>query len=225
MWSALKVAGVHHVENILVARDDGKYAKYIRTDADIAHGVLMGIAIVLFFPIGGLIARLSKSRHMLWIHVGCQVTGLIVFLGGFGTGVWTCIVHDEIYTDPHTTYGTVIVGFFLIQPIFGWLHHRGYVNKGGPTLWTRAHVWFGRIIMILAIVNGGLGIQYADNAVSGEKGFGVVTGIFGLAYIGAVVWAYVRNGKQVEQRKSEESMVAVAYGEKGALEEVKEVQP
>jgi hypothetical protein len=84
-------------------------------------------------------------------------------------------------------------------------------------------VWFGRIIMILAIVNGGLGIQYAENAVSGEKGFGVVTGIFGLAYIGAVVWAYARNGKHVEQRKSEESMVTAAYGEKGALEEVKEV--
>jgi hypothetical protein len=103
MSSALNVAGVHHVENILVARD-GKYAKYIRTDADIAHGVLMGIAIVLFFPIGGLIARLSKSRHMLWIHVTCQVAGLIVFLGGFGTGVWTCIVHDEVYPLTHNLF-------------------------------------------------------------------------------------------------------------------------
>jgi hypothetical protein len=94
-WNA---AGVQHVDNVLVARD-GKYAKYIRTDADIAHGVLMGIAVILFFPIGGIITRLSTSRHMLWIHVGCQIAGLLVFLGGFGTGVWTSIVHAEVISD------------------------------------------------------------------------------------------------------------------------------
>jgi hypothetical protein len=93
-WNA---AGVQPVGNVLVARDS-KYAKYIRTDADIAHGVLMGIAIVLFFPIGGIFTRLSRSRHMLWIHVACQISGLIVFLGGFGTGVWAAIVHDEVHT-------------------------------------------------------------------------------------------------------------------------------
>jgi len=218
-WNAV---GVQHVDNILVARES-KYAKYIRTDADIAHGVLMGIAIILFFPIGGIIPRLSTSRNMLWIHVGCQMAGLLVFLGGFGTGVWASIVHAEIYTDPHTIYGTCIVAFFLIQPIFGWLHHRGYVNRGGPTLWTHVHRWFGRIIMILAIVNGGIGIQYADNSIPGEKGFGVVAGVFGLAYIGVLVWVYVTGGRQAPDRKSEESVVVGPFGEKEAISEVKQV--
>jgi hypothetical protein len=91
-WNA---AGVQHVDNVLVARAS-KYAKFIRTDADIAHGVLMGIAIILFFPIGAIITRLSKSPNLLRIHVGCQIAGLLVFFGGFGTGVWTCIVHAEV---------------------------------------------------------------------------------------------------------------------------------
>jgi len=95
MANLLNVAGVLHVRNVLVARHS-KYSELMRTDADIAHGLLMGIAVVLFFPIGALITRLSKSRHMLWIHVGCQVAGLLVFFGGFGTGVWTCIIHDEV---------------------------------------------------------------------------------------------------------------------------------
>jgi len=218
-WNA---AGVQHVGNVLVARD-GKYAKYIRTDADIAHGVLMGIAIILFFPIGSIFTRLSKSRHMLWIHVGIQTAGLLVFLGGFGTGVWTSIVHAEIYTDPHTTYGTVITGFFLIQPILGWLHHRGYVNRGGPTVWTRMHVWFGRAIMILAVVNGGVGIQYAANSVPGEKGFGVVAGVGGLAYIGVLIWVWMTGGRKAEGRRSEEIEVVGPFGEKEVRVGVKEV--
>jgi hypothetical protein len=96
MPNPLNVAGrVHHVQNILLARDS-KYPKFVREDSDIAHGVLMGIATVLLFPIGAIITRLSKSRHTMWIHVGCQISGLIVFLGGFGTGIWASIVHDEV---------------------------------------------------------------------------------------------------------------------------------
>jgi len=222
MSNPLNVAGrFHHVRNVLLARD-GMYPEYIGADADIVHGVLMGIAIVLFFPIGAIITRLSKSRHMMWIHVGCQISGLIVFLAGFGAGVWTIIVHDEIYTDPHTIYGTVIVAFFLVQPVLGVLHHRGYVNKGTATMWTLGHVWFGRIIMLLAIINGGLGIQYAANAVPAEKGYGVVTGILGLAYIGVLVWCYMNTSKQVQQGKSEESIV-ITHVQKGATTQVKEV--
>jgi len=90
-------------------------------------------------------------------------------------------------------------------------------------MWTLAHVWFGRIIMGFAIINGGLGIQYAANAVPAEKGYGVVTGIFGLAYICVLVWWYTKAGKQVEQRKSEESMVVATHVKKEAMTDVKEV--
>jgi len=105
MPNPLDLAGLHHVHNILVARAS-KYPEFERTDADIAHGVLMGIAVVLFFPIGAIITRLSKSRHMMWIHVGCQISGLIVFLGGFGTGIWTCIIHDEVNSHHHLLRAT-----------------------------------------------------------------------------------------------------------------------
>lgn len=101
----------------------------------------------------------------------------------------------KVYTDPHTSFGTAIFAFFLIQPIFGWMHHLGYAKTGARTWWTHAHVWFGRAILILAIVNGGVGIQYANNAVPAEKGYGVVAGLVGLTYIGVVVWWYLQRGK------------------------------
>lgn len=81
------------VGNVLVARDTSQAA---RNNADISHGVLMGIATVLVFPIGGLIARLSKSRYTFWVHVGCQLFGLVLLLAGFGTGIWTAVIHQEV---------------------------------------------------------------------------------------------------------------------------------
>jgi hypothetical protein len=92
------VGRIHHVQNVLLARANAPVndAQILMNNADIAHGVLMGIAIVLSFPIGALVTRLSKSRHMVWIHVGCQISGLVILLGGFGTGIWTSIIHDEV---------------------------------------------------------------------------------------------------------------------------------
>jgi hypothetical protein len=49
--------------------------------------------------------------------------------------------------------------------------------------------------MILAIINCGIGIQYAENAVSAEKGVGVVAGVFGLFYIAVLIWWYVKGKK------------------------------
>jgi predicted Co/Zn/Cd cation transporter (cation efflux family) len=61
--------------------------------------------------------------------------------------------------------------------------------------------------MIFAIINGGLGLQYAGNTVQAEKGYGIVVGVFSLAYICILVWWYMKRNKQVEQGKSDGSVV------------------
>jgi hypothetical protein len=88
---------IHHVQNVFIARAAKlTHAKILKNDADIAHGVLMGIAVILVFPTGAIITRLSKSRHVFWIHVGLQISGLVLLLGGFATGIWTSIIHNEV---------------------------------------------------------------------------------------------------------------------------------
>jgi hypothetical protein len=72
-------------------------------------------------------------------------------------------------------------------------------------------------MLLLAIANGGIGIKHSKNAVSGEKGFGVVAGVFGTAYIGVLVWAYVTVGRQAPDRKSEEYVAMGPFGEKEAI--------
>jgi hypothetical protein len=91
---------INHVQNILLARAPKfTHAQILKHNADIAHGVLMGISVILIFPIGAIITRLSTSRRVFWIHVTLQISGLVIFLGGFATGVWTCIIHGEVITN------------------------------------------------------------------------------------------------------------------------------
>jgi uncharacterized membrane protein len=54
----------------------------------IAHGVLTSLAIILFFPIGGVLLRLLRGPNIVKIHITLQVLGLAVLLAGFGLGIW-----------------------------------------------------------------------------------------------------------------------------------------
>jgi uncharacterized membrane protein len=54
----------------------------------IAHGVLTSLAVILFFPIGGVLLRLLKSPSIVRIHIALQVLGLAVLIAGFGLGLW-----------------------------------------------------------------------------------------------------------------------------------------
>jgi hypothetical protein len=72
------------------------YVKRMKRDADIAHGVLMGCATALFLPLGALVTRIMTGKNTIWVHVGLQAFGMMTLIGGFATGVWTCINHTEV---------------------------------------------------------------------------------------------------------------------------------
>lgn len=59
--------------------------------------------------------------------------------------------------------------------------------------------------MILAIVNTGIGINYAANAVAAEEGVGVVAGIFGVIYIGIIVWLCLKGDLRAKREEAESS--------------------
>lgn len=59
----------------------------------IAHGVLMSLAVIVFFPLGGVLIRILKNPSTVKIHVALQIIGLAVLIAGFGLGLW---VQDQI---------------------------------------------------------------------------------------------------------------------------------
>jgi len=170
--------------------------------ADKLHGTIMGLTVVLIFPLGAmsriLLHNVLSSRNLLRVHVGCQLLGLAMLLTGLGLGAWTAVLHQEVYNDPkgHVILGTIIVILFLIQPLLGtWHHQRSKVNKTKPLL-RYGHIWFGRFLIILGMIEGGLGLWLAANTPGGEKVYGALAGIIGVTYFALVIFCLIKDRKK-----------------------------
>jgi hypothetical protein len=95
--------------------------------------------------------------------------------------------------------GTTVVVMLLLQPIFGSIHHFLFRKLGRKTFASYLHVWWGRIIFILALTNGVLGLKLANSMFGSQKpaiiAYSVVAGIIGVLYIAVVVYVGVKGRK------------------------------
>ena len=82
----------------------------------------------------------------------------------------------------------VLFGVLFFQPVLGYLHHSAYKKKGGRSLWSHAHIWLGRTIILVGIVNGGLGLRLADNTTAGKIVYAVVAAVMGLLYVASIFY-------------------------------------
>ena len=83
-----------------------------------------------------------------------------------------------------------MVLFTAAQPLLGFLQH-SYFRKNkrrGP--FGHAHLWLGRILIILGVVNGGLGLRLVDNDGDDGKWRSIYIGLavtMGVLYVVIVV--------------------------------------
>jgi hypothetical protein len=158
-----------------------------------AHAVLATLAFGFFFPVGGIMIRLASFPGLWWVHGLFQIFGFLLYTAAFGIGIWMC---KNFYTlnDAHPIIGIVLFALLAFQPLLGYLHHVYFKRYNKRTIWSYGHIWFGRIAIILGIVNGGLGLQLAKKtrflapSEGAVIGYSVVAGFFGLAYILAVIF-------------------------------------
>lgn len=136
-----------------------------------------------------------------------------------GVKIGPHLTHAQLYTSAgktHTIYGTCLFALFWIQPLLGYAHHLLFVKKRSRTLVSHVHIWYGRALFIMAMVNGGLGLKLAANTTGGEIAYGVVAGVVGVAYIAGAVLGEFRRAKAAkayesrEQRPGSRSEVAQA---------------
>ncbi|TKA37195.1 hypothetical protein B0A49_13458, partial [Cryomyces minteri] len=124
---------------------------------------MMGIAFAVLFPFGAIIMRLFKFRGVVWFHAGWQIFTYIVALAAFGLGIWLALLTNQLVTpNGHSIIGIIVIGALLFQPIGGFLHHYLYVKYQRPTAVGKSHRWIGRVFIILGTINGGLGLQLAN---------------------------------------------------------------
>lgn len=62
----------------------------------IAHGVLMSLAFVIFFPSGALIMRLLSRPGTVWIHAGSQVFAYLTAIAALGIGAWVAVDTQQV---------------------------------------------------------------------------------------------------------------------------------
>ncbi|PSN70742.1 hypothetical protein BS50DRAFT_267089 [Corynespora cassiicola Philippines] len=174
-------------------------------NAQIAHGVIASLAIVVWFPLGVFILRTLKMKNTVRFHAMWQCVGLILLLVGFGLGSWMSSLMGGLYGEAHVILGIVITILFLVSAIFGYLHHKNFLRTQSPTHERHIHVWLGRFLLILGLINGGTGLKLADNTTAGGIVYGVVAGLVGITYAGVWYWS--------KRQRNEREPVAEATGQ------------
>lgn len=74
--------------------DGGNKALIHRTV--IAHGIIMPLAFVIFFPLGALTIRLLSMPGTVWVHAGAQVFAYSMAIAGLGLGVWIAVNTQQV---------------------------------------------------------------------------------------------------------------------------------
>lgn len=90
----------------------------------------------------------------------------------------------------HPIIGIVVVGCLYLQPVLAILHHEIYRKTPKRTVWSVAHVWWGRVIVSLGIINGGLGLQLSGNTVKGKIAYAVIAGVIWLVWLAVAVMSH-----------------------------------
>lgn len=165
----------------------------------IAHATIMIIAMVVLFPSFALSIHLLPSTRAVALHGYFQLFTLALTIIGFGLGISLSVnLYPITGSSYHQIIGIIVVSFLtLFQPAMGLLQHRYWRKSGKKSVFAYAHRWLGRTMIVLGIVNAGLGFRFTGIGTTlAPKGaviaYGVVAGIVGIGYILTVVFLSYR---------------------------------
>ena len=99
----------------------------------------------------------------------------------------------------------IVIGLLFFQPFLGLAHHHVYVRSQRRTFWAQAHTWFGRGLIVLGVINGGLGMQLTGNTTKGEIAYGVIAGVVLVIYVGIILIGERGSGKSREENETPEN--------------------
>ncbi|SPN96842.1 related to cellobiose dehydrogenase [Cephalotrichum gorgonifer] len=170
-------------------------------DMLLIHGVIMTAAFALLYPLGSILIVLVRKWYF---HVACQVVAFIAMWAGFGTGYTTARNTGTLFKDGHTIFGTVVVSAMVLQPILGSLHHHYFKKNGTRSPVSYAHIWYGRVLMLLGIVNGGVGLRAAGSPQTFTIVYAVIAAMSGVAYVACALVAGMRKGGGSGAERSKE---------------------
>lgn len=114
----------------------------------------MTLSFLVLYPLGIYFLRSPRATafNLHWT---------INSLSSMSVGVSAIIgfVNSHSISIAHQYLGILIVCALAVQTVLGWRHHIIYISSGGRRTWMSwVHVWLGRIVLPLGIVNTILGL-------------------------------------------------------------------
>ncbi|KAK3354930.1 hypothetical protein B0H65DRAFT_29679 [Neurospora tetraspora] len=164
-----------------------------RNAALVAHSVIMTATFAALYPLGAMLMPLTGSwiAHAIW-----QTVAFVMMWVGFGIGMRVAQDRNMLFNNTHTKLGTAVVFLLLIQPVLGVMHHKYFLKYRERGVVSYAHIWWGRILLTTAIVNGGLGLKLSNANNSAVVAYSIIAAVcFGI-YAIVKSWAVVRRGRQ-----------------------------
>jgi hypothetical protein len=162
----------------------------------------MATTFLVLFPLGALSLCLPlRIATVRLIHAPIQILGLCLIIAGLGIGV-TLAQNFHFLNHPvqqHVVIGITVVGtLVLFQPLMGLLQHLHFKKTGGKSVFAYLHRWLGRCMIILGMINGGLGLQLAmpgsiQAPNSAIIAYSVVAGVSAIIYLFAVLFRAARD--------------------------------
>jgi len=150
-----------------------------------AHGILACLAFAIFFPFGAISIRLMSFPGLVWFHAAFQAFAYLTYIAAFGLGVYLA-TQLRLMNAYHPIIGILLFVLIFFQPILGMLHHSNFKKFQERTMWSYGHIWLGRIIITLGIINGGLGFLLAANTAYGPIAYGIIAAIVWLIYVTSI---------------------------------------
>ncbi|KAL2885462.1 integral membrane protein [Ceratocystis lukuohia] len=175
------------------------------------HGWIMASMFVMLYPLGTVI---MPALHQWAIHGIIQIIAMIGMWVGYGYGHAAANKVDTLFDDCHQMIGAVVCAGLTVQPITGWLHHRYFVAHKTRGAISYGHIWYGRLLLGLGIVNGGLGISSANSSTKVVVAYAVLAGIWAVVF---AVFSSISDYKKDRMRMKSDSDKGVAMNNYRAM--------
>lgn len=158
-----------------------------------SHGTIMSVTFVLLFPLAALTLYLPFTKRVLFIHAPLQLIGTLLMIVGLATGIILGNRINELDAY-HMIIGYIIVAsLILFQPLLGLLQHIYFRRHQSRSKMGVIHQALGRVMIILGIINGGLGFNITGPVGSRyvPRGpviaYAVLAGLVALFYVAVVL--------------------------------------
>lgn len=154
----------------------------------VIHALAACAAFVLLMPTGVVFLRvIPESVRWHWAN---QTLAAALALFGVMMGIYlsTMYTRSQSFRAAHQVIGLVCAAALVLQWALGFWHHRIFKLTRRPTRYGPVHRYFGQAVVVLGVVNGGIGLTWSRAAGRVVAGYVVAVVVVGVAVIAAVVW-------------------------------------